>query len=345
VFRKTASYIVAIVFVVAVVGIVVDACFDPMDKYSIEVVLNKPGIGHDIDRLDGLENVVKLSDNTYLYRSHLSKDVVVIVFLQSLYLDSSENYIAVKVEPRVVEERVEKLSCKLYLHIPSLTRENIVKALDKAYELGWRYSGNPVIEERFVRAVIVRNISGYRVEASIYWDINGARITIAPENKTGEIVEAVNELREKALNVKPVDDIPCMKLVEVEQKPIVDEETVKNALEYELKWLRDIGVVKGLGDEDVAGIMDGAKLGYAGWNSRLVYSDKEDKWVSYAEIEGAELLRKTGCSNPFNPEIIPEKAPETYMAQQIVADNVLVIAMIMGMVVIIAIVLSSGKIV
>jgi len=50
----------------------------------MEVVLNKPGIGHDIDKLNSLENVVKLSDNTYLYRSHLSKDVVVIVSLQSV---------------------------------------------------------------------------------------------------------------------------------------------------------------------------------------------------------------------------------------------------------------------
>ncbi len=74
----------SLLFLVAIMGIVASACFDPMDKYSIEVVLNKPGIGHDIDKLNSLENVVKLSDNTYLYRSHLSKDVVVIVSLQSV---------------------------------------------------------------------------------------------------------------------------------------------------------------------------------------------------------------------------------------------------------------------
>ena len=298
---------------IAIIGIEVKACFDPMDVHSIEVLLNKPGIEYDIDKLANLDNVVKLSDDIYLYRSHLSRDVVVIVSLQSLHPGGEEKYIAIRVEPRVIEEKIEKLSCKLYLYIPNTSRESVVKALDRACELGWKYSVNPVIRDRYVRAVMVKNVDSNRIELSIAWIKNETRITIVPENKSSAVVKEVNELLVKAFNVKPVDDIPCMKLVEVKQKPVVGEEIIKNVLKYELRWLRDIGVVKGLSDRDIVKIMDSAVLGYAGWNSRLVYSSKEDSWIPYAEIEGATLIRKIGCSVSFNPEIIPEKAPEPYI--------------------------------
>ncbi len=59
------------------------ACFDPMDTFSGEVLLNKPGITYDLSILDGVEDVVKLDDNTYMYRSHVG-EAVVIVYLEDL---------------------------------------------------------------------------------------------------------------------------------------------------------------------------------------------------------------------------------------------------------------------
>ena len=330
-------------FLVAITGIVVSACFDPMDKYSIEVLLNKPGIKYNIVKLANLDNVVKLSDDIYLYRSHLSKDVVVIVSLQSLHPNGGEKYIAVRIEPRVIKERIERLSCRLYLTIPNMPRESVVEALDRACKLGWKYSGNPIIRDRYVRAVMVKNVINYKVEVSIVWIKNEARITVIPENKTSDVVKVVNELLVKAFGARPIDDIPCTKLIEEKQKPVVDEETVKNVLEYELRWLRDIGIVKGISDSDIAEIMDSAVPGYAGWNSRLVYNIKEGSWVPYAEVEGAALIKKIGCSVSFNPELVPEEAPVTYTAQPSTTNSMLPIVMILGIAVVIAIMLFSRK--
>ena len=189
----------------AITGIVVSACFDPMDKYSIEVLLNKPGIEHDIVELTNLDNVVKLSDDAYLYRSHLSKDVVVIVSLQSLHPNGGEKYIAIRVESRVIKERIERLSCRLYLTIPNMSRESVVEALDRACELGWKYGENHIIRDRYVRAVMVKNVINYRVEVSIVWIRNEARITVVPENKTSDVVKVVNELLVKAFNARPIN--------------------------------------------------------------------------------------------------------------------------------------------
>lgn len=333
-------------FLVAITGIVVSACFDPTDKYSIEVLLNKPGIKYNVVKLANLDNVVKLSDDVYLYRSHLSKDVVVIVSLQSLHPNGGEKYIAIRVEPKVIEEKIERLSCRLYLIIPNTSRESVVEALDRACKLGWKYGENPLIGDRYVRAVMVRDVISYRIEVSIVWIKNETRITVIPENKTNDVVEVVNELLVKAFGVKPIDDIPCMKLVEVKQKPVVGEEIIKNVLEYELRWLRDIGVVKHLSDGDIAEIMDRAVLGYAGWNSRLVYNVKVGNWVPYAEVEGAVLIKKVGCSVSFNPEVVPEEAPVTYTAHPSMANSMLPIVMILGIAVVIAmiaIVLLSRK--
>jgi len=335
--------ILSLLFLVAITGIVVSACFDPMDKYSIEVLLNKPGIEHDMGKLANLDNVVKLSDDVYLYRSHLSKDVVVIVSLQSLHPNGDVKYVAIRVEPRVIEEKIERLSCRLYLTIHNTSRESVIEALDRACELEWKYGENPVIGNRYVRAVMVRDVIGYGVKVYIVWTRNETRITVVSENKTSDVVKVVNELLVKAFGVKPIDDIPCMKLVEVRQKPVVGEEIIKNVLEYELRWLRDIGIVKGLSDGDIAEIMDSATLGYAGWNSRLVYSTREGSWVPYAEVEGAVLIKKVGCSVSFNPEVVPEEAPEAHTAHPSMTNSMLPIVMILGIAVVIAIVLLSRK--
>ena len=132
-----------------------------------------------------------------------------------------------------------------------------------------------------------------------------------------------------------------MKLVEEKQKPVVGEEIIKNVLGYELRWLRDIGVVKDLSDGDIVEIMDRAVLGYAGWNSRLVYSVKEGGWIPYAEVEGAVLIKKLGCSVSFNPEIVPKEAPESHITHPSTTNNMLPIAVIMGIAVVIAIVILS----
>lgn len=72
----------------------------------------------------------------------------------------------------------------------------------------------------------------------------------------------------------------------------IGEEEVKKALEAELEWLIESGVVSGLSEEDLEAIVSAAELGCAGWNSKLVWSDGE--WIPYELADGAMILRCVG---------------------------------------------------
>ena len=77
----------------------------------------------------------------------------------------------------------------------------------------------------------------------------------------------------------------------------IGEEDIRKALRAELKWLVENGVISGLSEDDVEDIVSAAKLGYAGWNSRLVWS--EGRWVPYHSTEGAVVLRCVGAPPSF----------------------------------------------
>lgn len=89
----------------------------------------------------------------------------------------------------------------------------------------------------------------------------------------------------------------------------VSEEDLKEALRVELKWLLENGVISDLSEDDVEAIVSAARLGYAGWNSRLVWFN--GRWTSYYSTEGAMVLKCVGAVPAF---FFPEEElgwPET----------------------------------
>ena len=77
----------------------------------------------------------------------------------------------------------------------------------------------------------------------------------------------------------------------------ISEGDVKNALRTELKWLLQQGVIEGLGEEDIDAIVSASRLGYSGWNSRLVWFS--GKWVPYSSMKGAMVLKCIGVPPSF----------------------------------------------
>ncbi len=203
---KHLAYVLSAAIVV-IVSISMSAwgCYDPSNAASIEVVLNRPGISHDLAVLGSLENVARVGEDVYVYRSHANSSIVVIVGLQPI--------IPSKGAPKYIAVRVES-------------------TMAKAGDMG---AGLP---------------------------------------------------------------------------PAAEEE-LRRALIHELGWLSSIGVIKGLGEEDIAGIGSAARPGLAGWNTRLVYY--EGGWKSYSEvvskIEGAALLKGAGCSWTYNLAMVPPDPP------------------------------------
>lgn len=69
-----------------------------------------------------------------------------------------------------------------------------------------------------------------------------------------------------------------------------------------------LGILSGLTWEDIENIAETARLGYAGWNNRLIYHEALGKWAPYSELVNSEmikgvLIRGNACSIE-----IPEEA-------------------------------------
>lgn len=76
----------------------------------------------------------------------------------------------------------------------------------------------------------------------------------------------------------------------------VNESEVIAALKAELEWLVRSGVISGLDPSEIARIASAAKLGYAGWNRRIVWYNGD--WVPYSSVPGAALVRCYGGVQP-----------------------------------------------
>ncbi|MEM4455463.1 MAG: hypothetical protein QXT28_12165 [Thermofilaceae archaeon] len=90
----------------------------------------------------------------------------------------------------------------------------------------------------------------------------------------------------------------------------VSEEEVKAALKAELEWLVENRVVSGLEPADTALIAAAAKLGYAGWNQRLVWY--EGDWIPYSQVPGATLVK---CVTGVHPEFVPGTSEHASLGQ------------------------------
>lgn len=175
--------------------------------------------------------------------------------------------------------------------------------------LNWRASGEAVlfIEELVIGCegrALPQPLSGWRVEGCrLVKSVGSARVAVDPKSCTCVIEvpdsaaapppEAERELRKllSAMGVGAAELEYEAYTIDAKVRPAVEvgDEEVKRALEGELKWLIENGVVEGLTREDVEAIVSAARLGRAGWNGRLVWY--EGSWVSYSEVPGAKLLR------------------------------------------------------
>lgn len=191
----------------------INACFDPSDAHSIEVLLNKPGIFLNSTLLEGAPGVFKVNE-CYVYRSVSS--IVVIIYLEKVFNGAP-----------------------------------LVPGINE---------GEPV-----------ELYPGIRLELM---DVG-----------LGENQEQINESM-----VNYYTDL------------------LKSALLIELDRLRSTGILMGLSDNDLEGIVESACIGCAGWNERLVYYTNDGTWRRYSELitSGAmrgTLIRSLGCRFELSEEL------------------------------------------
>ncbi len=294
------------------------ACFDPSDRYSLEVVLNKPGIKYNLEILDRVPGViVDRVGKTYVWRSHVApEDVIVVLTLQPVsFKPDAKEYVSIRIEGKtiLVEETVRIYTIKAEVS-SKVDYKKIVNGLERS---NWSIN----IEENngYAKAIIQKNINGTELTGNMMIVYRGNKTTIylsirTTSNVSGEIV--LDELRKALNNIvnNTRIDFKTDTIVEnrVKPSPDITEELLKKALEYELKWLTMIGVIKGLTSNDIDVIIKTIREGMAGWNSRLIYF--KDEWKPYyevvKEIPGGTLIKTTAkCMLDYRAEDLPLTPP------------------------------------
>ena len=304
--------------VIAGLGIVSLACFDPSDRYSLEVVLNKPNITYNLSILASIPGVIVDNvEKTYIWRSHVApKDVIVVLTLQPIsFKADAKEYISVRIEGKALPVKKTIRTYTIQAEASSkLDYKEIVGALEKS-----NWSINVEVGNEYVKAIVQKDTNGIELTGNMmiaYKD--NKTIIYFSIRTTGNISDEIvlDELRETlndTINTTRID-FKTNTLVEeyVEPSPNITEELLKKALEYELKWLTRIEVVKGITSNDIDMIIKTIREGMAGWNSRLIYFKGE--WKPYyeivKEIPGGALIKATAkCMWDYPVEELPLTPP------------------------------------
>ncbi len=295
------------------------ACVSPEDPYSVEVLLNKPGLSYDLSMLKSAENVVDVnpeligvSGEVVVYKSHYHEDLAAIMYESSI--ETAEETISVRLTPKVHEVTEYRYETKTQISKTEFEPHQNFAHLTTPEELqipGWtiKQSGGGCIgDECFYSYSAEYKKNDHWIEISFFppeRTKGGIEIDIETNKELNE------ELKNEILNVissmfylgKPDFQKITDALHEMEKEerkvpePVFNftDEEAKEALKTELEWLSNTGIVKGLTDEDIREIKNTTKVGYAGYNSRIFYED--GKWIPYSESENPQMVRvKALCS-------------------------------------------------
>lgn len=315
-----------LIFAVTIISLIQPtlACFNPKDKGSIEVVLNKPGIHYDISLLKKTNNIVlvkySLEKEAFLYRSHVNPNVIVIVSQQSIIpKENAVTYITVRVESIFNKSTILENICSG----PATINDKVTVLKDVAENFGWNVE--IANSNNSFKGYLDKNIGYAKARIYLaYLSTNRTHVEVIIENANSEAKVEVRNVLEKAFKPPLTINLKCIAKNYVYEEPLANEKELKNSLKYELKWLIEIGVIKGLDDEAVNEIISSAKIGYAGWNSRLVYYN--GKWLPYHEVaeyipEASLIKSLTSCSWSFHPEELPKEPPPIVVTYTATGNN------------------------
>jgi len=300
-----ATALTALMLILAMCAVHVAACVGgPSDAVAVEVVLNKPGITYNFSLLKSLKGVTVINEDTVAYRSHLSKEIIVIVSLQKVSIsDNAPKYLAVRIQPPL---NITNVTGKEYVWSYKVEEAaaNLSTLKNLATDLGWRVRYASESHGYGFRACLTKEWGTHRVRMWVE-GINAKTgvdlyIKVIASDNSEEVVQEVRGLI-RALTGKEVQ-VVFEERTYTQQVISVNEDVVKAVLAYELKWLSETGIVSGLSNDDILSIVNASRLGYAGWNSRLVYVNVNGKgeWLPYYDavkyIPGAALV-KGGCTD------------------------------------------------
>jgi len=282
-----------ILIVAATSALSVKACVSPYDHYAYEILMNKPGISFNSEKLRQL--CVDI-DGKYIKPSITDNRVFIIIYsvnLKELNLGEGLAYsIRFQVNPKLIGKKVFVATYLIKYSV--LPREGVVTDVNELFIVKRKYT---IEDNKFVEAAEITVIN------------------INPKVSLAEFIEdSLNKISSK-LNI-PVEYIKVSDTRETLVKTIDVETEIpwSEVVFRELIYLSKEGIVEGLEQSDIETLSEMAKPGLAGWNSRIVY---QETWKPYYETSNP-LLIKTLCG-PRELEYIAylemqaEKQATTYL--------------------------------
>ena len=117
---------------------------NPYNPISVEVLLNKQGVNYSLGALETAKNVERIGQSSFLYRSHDSPDLAVIVYKTSgIGVPEEGEHLSVRLQPKV-RKVTELIACKTHFEIlksyePHQNGENL-SSMGELSIPGWNIS-------------------------------------------------------------------------------------------------------------------------------------------------------------------------------------------------------------
>ena len=269
-----------------------------------------------------------LETSAIIYRSHYNKDVAVALMEEEW---EGQKYLNVKIQvpTKFVYSSHSELRIKLD-NLPPITKEvnqDYFKSLGYEIKGGvqddylrgylikenidiavWSYSFSNIEEEEDDEKDEKReSFSGFSIQVR-----NQSTLTPELEEEFKNILEAYgfnsDVLSQAEITPRTMQDVDLEPAIDID----LDTFDWGQALRTELEWLQNNKVISGLTDSDLNEIEKVAKLGTAGWNSKIRYFKGE--WVQgiteeMSEETGIYMVRAGIDCGGFPIDLLPEEVP------------------------------------
>jgi len=292
------------------------ACFNPTDSFATEVLLNKPGISHDLSEISQSQDITKVTSDI-IYRSHLDPEIAVVLSHSSLY-SSEDEYLSVRIQipTKSVSYTAWNVDMTLAKNIDTSSLD-----IEAARALGWEIgAGNETecppyrgIKDNIGVDILPAGWTEELSETTVIISVSDATIPLDEQTKEeiatflvaiGFAADKESALENAAIESTSSEWQDLAPAIDIDP----EEFDWKQAMRTELLWLRDNGVIRGLTDSDIDEASSTCERGTAGHNSRVVFEDSE--WMPYHKTDNPALLRDGDCGG-FSIDSLPDGVLES----------------------------------
>jgi len=278
-----------------------------MDSFATEVVLSKPDATYDLRFIIKAEGIF-IDQGTFTYRSHFDNRIAVILSEVSSEIGNGSilKGLSVKIQIPLRKDVIPYITSNV------LMKNTSIKNIDVPFlkSLGYKVTFNKIVNANNIileKDKIFINVYDSMVanEGEVFFSISITGMESLNDQVKSDLKAIIGSLGldERVLDEIDANIIKSNNEVLVESVDVKkDEFDFRSAIETELEWLKENGVIDGIKEDDIESISDKSKAGIAGWNSRIIY---DEKWILFSLSSNGAFIDRGGCGG-FEPVVLPD---------------------------------------